>query len=270
MRKHFCALAGFALAAPAVAQTAQTGPTPSGHDAHELAKQLANPIASLISVPFQENIDFSVGPDEGWKSTMNFQPVVPVGISTNWNVVIRTILPVVYQHDVVTDSSQYGLGDTVQSFFVGPNYGRILWAVGPVFLYPTATNPRLGAKKWAAGPTIVVLTQAGKNTFGLLGYHLWSLAGDNDRPGVSSTFVQPFFNHTTASALTIGLNTESTYDSKARQWIVPINLTAAQLTHLGRQPISVGGGFRYYAAAPRDGPNWGVRLIFTLLYPKKR
>lgn len=242
------------------------------NDSHELAKQLNNPVASLISAPFQENVDFSVGPDEGMKSTLNIQPVVPVSLNANWNVIVRTILPVVYQTDVVPHSNEFGLGDTNQSFFFSPRHpgpAGIIWAVGPVFLYPSATNQHLGGKKWGAGPTVVILKQSGKNTYGVLANHIWSVAGDDDRSDISSTFLQPFFSHTTLSALTIGLNAESTYDWKTKKWTVPINLTVAQLTHMGKQPVSVGGGFRYYAAAPRDGPNWGLRLIFTLLFPKK-
>jgi hypothetical protein len=245
---------------------------PAGSDAHELAKQLNNPVASLISVPFQENIDFSVGPGEGTKSTLNIQPVVPIGLNDKWNLILRTIVPVIYQHDVLPNENQFGLGDTVQSFFFSPKHPGprgIIWAVGPVLSYRTETNHNLGSGKWGAGVTGLVLKQTGKHTFGVLANHVWSVAGDDDRADVSATFLQPFYSYTTSSALTFGLNTESTYDWKGKQWTVPVNLTVTQLTHMGKQPVSFGGGARYYAAAPQNGPNWGVRLIFTLLFPKK-
>jgi hypothetical protein len=260
------------LASAANAQEVDSA-APGASDAHELAKQLNNPVSSLISVPFQENVDFSVGPDEGVKSTLNFQPVVPVSINRDWNVIIRTIVPVIYQHDVIPDSNEVGLSDITQSFFFSPSHpgrGGIIWAVGTVFLYPTATNRYIGGKKWGAGPTIVVLKQSGKNTAGVLANHIWSVAGNEDRSDVSSTFIQPFFSHTTLAATTWGINSESTYDWKSRRWTVPVNLTVTQLTKMGKQPVSVGGGFRYYAVAPRDGPNWGMRMIFTLLFPTKK
>ncbi|HET6940680.1 MAG TPA: hypothetical protein VFH89_00820, partial [Sphingomicrobium sp.] len=261
-----------ALTSTAYAQDEQAPPSVAPSAPDDLSKQLNNPVSSLISVPFQENIDFSVGPDEGTRSVLNVQPVVPFAISKEWNLIVRTIMPVTYQDDVVPDSNQFGLGDVTQSFFFSPSKsgpGGITWALGPVFVYPTATDRYLGGDKWGAGPTAILLKQSGGNTFGILANHVWSVAGNDDRADISTTFLQPFFSHTTRSQTTIGLNTESTYDWKGKHWTVPVNLTVTQLTHTGKQPVSVGGGVRYYASAPRDGPNWGVRLIFTMLFPKK-
>ena len=243
----------------------------SGSD-HDLARQLSNPVSSLISVPFQENIDFGIGPEDGFKSTLNIQPVVPFAIDEDWNLILRTILPVIHQDDVTAPGAdQFGLGDTLQSFFFSPRHpgpGGIIWAAGPAILYPTATDDVLGSQKLGLGPTIVVLKQSGPNTFGLLANHIWSIAGSSARSEVSSTFLQPFFSHTTASATTYGLNLETSYDWVGDHWLVPVNLTVTQLTRIGSQRVSVGGGLRYYVERPKGGPEWGIRLIFTLLYPR--
>ena len=247
----------------------ETDATPA-EAAQQMAKDLSNPISSMISVPFQENIDFDVGPNEGVKHTLNFQPVVPFALNGDLNLIVRTIVPIIHQDDVLARSSkQFGLGDTTQSFFFSPSRptaGGIIWGAGPVFLYPTGTSSSLGSEKWGAGLTVVALKQSGPNTFGILANHIWSIGGDESRPDISSTFLQPFFAHTTPKALTISLNAESSYDWKAEQWIVPINATVTQLTHIGRQPISVGGGLRYYVETPAAGPDWGVRFIATLLF----
>lgn len=273
-------LAAALVSAEPAAQTADSlqqdmpaSPVEAAPDENELARQLSNPVANLISVPFQQNVDFSVGPEEGVRSTLNIQPVIPVSIASNWNVIIRTIVPIIYQDDVVPDSSQFGLSDTVQSFFFSPKTvgaSGIVWGAGPVFLYPTATDRFLGTDKWGAGPTGVLLRQSGPHTIGFLANHIWSIAGDNGRADVSTTFLQPFYTYTTPSALTISINTESTYNWESEKWTVPINLSATQLTRMGKQPISVGGGVRYYVSAPQHGPNWGFRLIFNLLFPKRR
>ena len=243
----------------------------SGEDAQALAKKLANPISSLISVPFQNNFDFGMGADKhGFRYTMNFQPVIPIALNKDWNVISRTIVPVIAQHNVADSGSQFGLGDTVQSFFFSPNKSEpLIWGVGPVLLIPTGTDEVLGTQKFGIGPTVVVLKQQKKWTGGLLFNHIWSVAGKESRGDVSSTFLQPFLSYTTKTAWTFTLNTESTYDWKAKSWAVPIHLQVTKLVKVGKQPISVGGGLRCWTASAPGGPHWcGFRLIFTPLFPK--
>jgi hypothetical protein len=230
-----------------VNQPGDQAPSAAASDAESLAKKLSNPIASLISIPFQLNIDSGIGPDDdGTKSTLNIQPVIPISISTGANLIVRTIVPIVYQNDLRGDGeSDFGLGDTVQSFFFSPKKptaGGIIWGAGPVLLYPTATSRFTGGDKWGAGPTIVVLKQSGQFTIGALANHIWSVGGSDTRPDVSATFLQPFVSYTTRRATTFTLNTESTYDWKSEQWSVPINLQVSQLVRLGKQPVSFGIG----------------------------
>jgi hypothetical protein len=243
-----------------------------GGDAVELAKKLSNPVASLISVPFQFNYDEGFGPKDAYKLVLNVQPVIPLTLNDEWNLIVRTIVPVVYQ-DSLADGidSKFGLGDTVQSFFFSPKEptaGGWIWAVGPVFLWPTATDDTLGAEKWGAGPTGLLLKQEKGWTYGILANHIWSYAGDGDRGEVNATFLQPFLSYTWPTATTVGINTESTYDWNSDQWTVPLNLSVSQLVKLGGQPVQFAIGPRYYAESPDGGPEWGVRFTVTLLFPK--
>lgn len=237
----------------------------------ELVKELANPISSLISVPFQNNFEFNLGPNnDGFKYTLNFQPVIPLSLTKDWNVIIRTIVPIIDQSDVIApNTSQGGLSDTTQSFFFSPKKpvaGMIIGA-GPVFLYPSATDDLLGSEKWGAGPTIVLLKQEGPWTVGLLFNHIWSFAGDDHRNYVSSTFLQPFIAYATKTKTTFTLNTESTYDWHNEQWTVPINLLVSQLIKIGKQPVQLGLGAKVYAEGPSGAPEWGIRFVVTPLFP---
>ncbi|MFT2214817.1 transporter [Rhizobium giardinii] len=257
----------------ALALLAATGSIYAQDSSADLAKKLSNPIASLISVPFQFNHDHGYGPLDGDKSALNIQPVVPISLNEDWNLISRTILPVVWQDDIAGPSgSQFGLGDTVQSFFLSPakpTESGIVWGAGPVFLIPTATDDLLGGEKWGAGPTVVALKQDGPWTYGVLANHIWSFSGNDDRNDISNTFLQPFLSYTTPDAWTFGLNTESTYDWKAKEWSVPINLTISKLVKIDDQPISLTAGVRYWATAPDNGPEGlGVRLGLTFLFPK--
>lgn len=240
-----------------------------------LAKELSNPVSSLISVPFQMNFDRRIGPDDdGEKFYVNFQPVVPISLNAHWNVISRTILPIVHQDDILPDSGhQFGLGDTLQSLFftpkaVGP--GGIIWGVGPAILLPTATDELLGGEKWAAGPTGVVLRQAGPWTYGVLANHLWSFAGKSSRNDISSTYMQPFLSYTTPDAWTYAVNLESSYDWRASDWLVPANFTVSKLLRFGKQPVSIGAGLRYWISSPDSGPEGiGGRFTVTFLFPTK-
>ncbi len=241
-------------------------------EAEELAKKLSNPIASLISVPIQYNFDQDIGPvDDGRKHLINVQPVVPFSLNEDWNVISRTIVPIVAQDDIFPGAgSQFGLSDTVQSLFFSPKlpFNGIIWGVGPVALLPTGTDDLLSADKWGAGPTAVALTQKNGWTIGILTNHIWSFAGDENRAEVNSTFVQPFISYTTHEAWTFTLNTESTYNWTAEEWSIPINFTLTKLTKIGDQPISIGGGVRHWAESSSTGPEgWGARAILTFLFP---
>lgn len=236
----------------------------------ELAKQLQNPVANLISVPFQNNFDFNLGPnDDGFRYTLNFQPVIPISISKDYNLIIRTIVPIIDQNDVIPDTSQNGLGDILQSFFFSPKnpVAGIIIGVGPALLYPSATDDLLGSEKWGAGPTAVLLKQQGGWTYGILANHIWSYAGNNHRNYVSSTFLQPFLTYTTKTKTTFGVNTESTYDWHNDQWTVPINFTVAQLTKIGKLPVQFTVGARAYAEGPSGNADWGLRFVVTPLFP---
>lgn len=262
--------------APAIS-TDQNPETPQQLQSEEanLARQLTNPVASLISVPFQFNYDSGIGVQETiQRANLNIQPVVPFRLSSDWNLISRTILPVVnFQGTAGPETGQLNFGDTVQSLFlspVRPGPGGLIWGAGPVALLGTATGQLSGIQQWGLGPTGVALVQRGQWTMGALANHLWSVANNSGNANLNATFVQPFLSYTTTNAWTFSLNTESTYDWAANQWAVPLNLVVSKVTKLGNQLLSVGAGVRYWAEGPDNGPKgWGGRLLVTLLFPTR-
>jgi hypothetical protein len=241
----------------------------------DLSKELANPIADLINVVIEADYDHDIGDDNGSQWITNLEPTIPFSISENWNVISRTSLPIITQDDISSDGAEEsGIGDIFQHLFISPkkpitSHG-LIWGAGPVLLLNTASNDALGANKWGAGPGAAALIQEGPWTIGILTSHIWSFAGNNSSSGVSVTSTEPYIAYVTQSETTFTLNTESTYDWKAKSWSVPIIFKVEQLLKVGRQIIQVGGGLRYWAASPDSGPEGlGARLSIVFVFPAK-
>jgi len=243
----------------------------------DLAKQLANPISSLISVPFQQNIQFGIGPaNAGWQDLMNIQPVVPFGISADWNLIARMIMPVTYQDEIFPGAgSQLGIGDTTFQFFFSPKAPTkdgIIWGVGPMAFVPSGAY-LLSTSTWGAGVDAVALKQTPKPymgggilTYGALVTQLWPVSG---AAPINSLYLQPFISYSLKSSVTYTFQTQATYNWTQTQWTVPLILSVSKVYKFGNQLTSLAFGVKYYPVRPVTAPQWGVQLVVTLLFPKK-
>lgn len=241
-------------------------------EAAALAKKLANPVASLISIPIEVDFDDDLGSgNSGDRLTVTAKPVVPVSLNEDWNLITRAIVPFA-DVDFGPGVSASGLSDIVPTFFLSPTQptsGGWIWGAGPVFVLPTATDDLVGGEKWGAGPSAVFLKQQGQWTYGLLANHLWSFAGEDDRTDINATFVQPFVSYNTSNAWTLALQTETTRDWESDEWNVPVNFTVSKLSRVGKVPVQYRAGLRYWVDAPDAGPlGFGFKLAVVVLLPK--
>jgi len=275
MRTMGRVLTGWALAL-VVASASWAQESGGAPDAEALAKKLANPISDMVSIPFQFNWDQGVGPNDEPRFVLNIQPVVPFKISEKWNLIARWILPYVGQPVLTTGGeSASGFSDIVFSTFFSPRESKgAIWGVGPVLALPTTTDPLLGSGKWSAGPTFVILKQSGPWTYGALANHLWSIADATDAPrsDVDQSYVQPFLAHGWKNGATLTLSSESSanWEASSDKWTVPVIVQLSKITRLGPFPFSVGGGLGYYVEKPQDGPEWKLRMAFTVILPAKK
>ena len=273
----FSMTSAFAQAPQAAVKELPTAARPENKDdAAALAQKLTNPVADLISVPFQFNWNGRIGAaDKGQQVYMNFQPVVPIHLNQDWNLIARTVAPITWQTSIFPGSgTQFGLGNIEQSFFLSPVQPVGGWIVGagPILYLPTATDKLLGTSQTGAGPTAVVLRLAGQWTYGVLANQVWGFAGPvsyGAKP-INQVYMQPFIAYTTKEAWTFSLNSESQYDWLTQKWTMPFNFTVAKLVMIDKLPVSFQVGVRYFAASPNDGPKgFGARASITFLLPNK-
>ena len=262
-----------------------TAATAQEQSQEDLAKQAQNPIANLISLPLQNNTNFGIGPDEDEvQNVLNIQPVYPFSLGDKWNVITRTIAPIIWQPDFYTkgEGRVTGLGDITFTAFLSPkDSGKLTWGVGPILLFPTATDgplggtseyggESLGSDKWGAGASFVGLMMPGQWVLGSLISNVWSFAGSGDQDINLFTW-QYFINYNLpkgwylTSAPIITANWEADSDNT---WTVPFGGGVGKLFTIGKQPINTQLSAYYNVEKPNFGPDWQLRFQVQFLFPK--
>jgi hypothetical protein len=240
----------------------------------DLVKATANPVAAMISLPMQSNWEKGYGPGDQTQYTMNVQPVIPFKVNEEWNLVTRTIVPLVHQPAMaVGQGDAWGVSDTVMTLMLSPSkVSKIIWGAGPVFLLPTASKERLGGEKWGIGPSGVILVQEGAWTYGGLANHIWSFAGSDSRSDIKQTYSNPFVTYALGSGWSATMQADYTYNWEAasgKETTLAWTPVLAKVTTIGTQAVSIGLGYRHYSKTPNGSqPDKGVRLVFNFLFPK--
>jgi hypothetical protein len=246
-------------------------PTKPQPDATELAKASQNPVANLNSVPVQFNFTTGGGLGARTQSLINVQPVLPLAINEKWNLVSRTVLPIL-SIPLPGGERATGIGDIQEQIFLSPaNAGKVVWGVGPVLSFPTATNRVLETGQFAAGPTFVVLTMPGSWVIGAVGNNVWRIGGSDSTTAISALFVQPFINYNLKRGWAISTSPSITANWAApsgQQWTVPVGIGVSKITMVGKQPINLLVQYYNNVVRPDATGAYMVRMAFILLYPR--
>lgn len=241
----------------------------------ELAKIAQNPVGNLISVPFQNNSNLNFGPEEKTQNVLNIQPVIPISVNDDWNIITRTVLPVISMPSLYpADNRTDGIGDTVFTAFLSPaKPGNLIWGVGPVVQLPTDNRDQLGNKNWGMGFSGVALKLEKGNpwVYGVLFNNIWSLTSDERGGAYNTGLIQPFINYNFPSGFYITSSPMITVNWKAdssERWTVPLGAGIGQIFHLGKLPVNSQIGAYYNAVRPDDAANWQIRAQMQFMFPK--
>jgi hypothetical protein len=265
-------LAIFVLALPSFAQNQSAAPSDEAQ-AEALQKAVQNPVASLISVPLQNNMNLGYGSFNRTQNVLNIQPVIPAHISENWNLITRIIQPIVWQpYPNQNTGGEYGLGDMNPTFFLSPaKPGKLIWGVGPALVIPTATSTILGQGKLSLGPSVVLLAQPPHWTIGALINNVWSVAGSSGRPPVNQMLLQYFVNYNMKKGWYLQMApiiTANWRASSGNVWTVPVGGGVGRIMKLGFQPINWQAEFYGNAVYPTGTSSWTMRVQIAFLFPK--
>jgi hypothetical protein len=243
--------------------------------AEELAKLAQNPVGNLISVPFQDNINLNFGPEHKTQNVLNIQPVIPIEISKDWNIITRTILPVISMPALGPGTERTnGTGDIVLTAFLSPaNPGHWIWGAGPVFQLPTSSSPDFGSKNWGLGPSVVVLhlEHGDPWVYGALVNNIWSMSSSQSGGSYNNGLIQPFVNYNFPDGLYLTSSPILTVDWKAQsgqQWTVPLGGGVGKIFHLGKLPVNTSIAAYYNVVKPDFGSNWQIRAQVQFMFPK--
>ena len=241
--------------------------------AEALQKATQNPVANLISVPLQNNTNFSYGPYNRTQDVLNIQPVIPAHLGKKWLLISRIIQPIVWQpYPNQNTGGEYGLGDMNPSFFLSPaKPGKVIWGVGPAFVIPTATSTITGQGKLSMGPSFVALAQPKHWTIGALANNVWSVAGSGGRPPVNQFLLQYFINYNMKKGWYVSMSpiiTANWRTSSGNIWTVPFGGGVGRIMKLGFQPVNISGEFYGNAVYPAGTSSWSMRLQLAFLFPK--
>ncbi len=241
----------------------------------DLAKKTQNPVGDLISIPFQNNFNFGVGPNDDMQYILNIQPVYPMSIGEKWNWIHRPIIPLMYQPELAPGiGDEFGLGDIQYQGYLSPaRPGKLIWGVGAVLAFPTATDESLGTEKWLAGPGVVLLTSNGPWVFGALVNNVWSIAGDDDRADVSMAVIQPFVNYNLPGGLyfmTAPIITANWEADSDNAWTIPLGAGIGKIFRVGKVGLPINTSVRAYynVEHPENAADWSATVQFQLLLPK--
>jgi hypothetical protein len=264
-------------AAPGQATTVRVMPSDPGDGddaATEMAKKVENPVSDLYLFPFQNNLNFNYGPRNGTQDLLNFQPVIPIHINSNWNVITRTVLPMIWQPSLQPmHTVPFGTGPTTFSAFLTPAkpINGWLFGAGPAIQIPTITDKTLGSNVWGAGPTAVVAYMKGPWVVGALTNNVWSLGGTSGLAGTRyNTFLlQPILNYNFSHGWFVGsvpLITANWLASGKNVWTVPVGAGGGRLIFIGgKLPINMSLSAFYDPIRPQQSATWQIRMQITVV-----